>query len=123
MSSKSQTQPEPDEALNAFEELADNVIEKASEADTRAKLIDPLFKDVLGWKEEDITREASVHPGFIDYIFRINGIPKFIVEAKNVGQSFVIPLSLSKRRYKIQGAITTHNKIKEAIEQVQRYCV
>ncbi len=123
MSAKSQTHPEPDEALKAFEELVDNVIEKASEADTRAKLIDPMFKDVLGWKEDDITRETSVHPGFTDYIFRINGIPKLIIEAKNAGKSFVVPLSLSRRRYKIQGAITTDNRIKEAIEQVQRYCI
>lgn len=34
-----------------------------SEADTRAKLIDPLFKTVLGWSEAEIRREEPVAKG------------------------------------------------------------
>lgn len=39
-----------------------------SESDTRAKLIDPLFKDVLGWNESEIRREAPAAKGYADYV-------------------------------------------------------
>ena len=46
----------------AFKEL-ETLISKTkdlSEADTRAKIIDPLFLDILGWTEDDIRRESHV---------------------------------------------------------------
>jgi hypothetical protein len=39
---------------------------KLSEADTRAKLIDPLFRDVLGWTEVEIRREKPSADGYAD---------------------------------------------------------
>lgn len=57
-----------------------------SEDDTRAKLIDPLLKDVLGWNEEYIVRQPSVETK--DSIKRPDywypKIPKVIVEAKKL---------------------------------------
>jgi len=94
-----------------------------SEADTRAKLIDPLFKDCLDWTEADIAREPPTHPGYIDYLFSIDGIRKFVLEAKKTGKYFEIPSSLSRQSYKIRGTITTDKTIKNAIEQAQTYCV
>ena len=57
-----------------------------SEDDTRAKLIDPFLKEVLGWKEEYIVRQPSIETK--DSIKRPDywypKIPKIIVEAKKL---------------------------------------
>jgi DNA-binding MarR family transcriptional regulator len=111
-----------DLGLKALEQLSSSVFPKLAESDTRAKMIDPIFKECLGWKEEDIRRETSVHKGFVDYIFRTGKVLRFILEAKSEGESFEIPKSQASRYYKIRGAITTDPKIKAAIEQAQRYC-
>jgi len=109
----------------AFKEL-ETLISKTkdlSEADTRAKIIDLLFLDILGWTEDDIRRESHVHKGYLDYIFSIDGTRKFILEAKRVGLSFLIPESFGGRYYVISGTISTDKKIRAAIEQVQLYCI
>jgi len=109
-------------ALSRFSELVNTVFPKLTEADTRAKLIDPVFEECLGWNGADIEREVYVHKGFVDYVFSVAGFKKFVLEAKEFGSSFEIPDSLNNRKYKINGTITTDKKILEAIEQVQRYC-
>lgn len=112
-----------DKAYECFKELA-GTFEKLSlsESDSRAKILDPIFKDCLGWTEDDITREEHIHKGFIDYTFKIDNKPVLVLEAKKVGYSFIIPEALKKRRYKINGAISTDKKINEAINQVHAYC-
>jgi hypothetical protein len=112
-----------DMAFSKFRELAHSVFESLTEADTRAKLIEPLFKECLGWTEENIARETHVHKGFIDYVFSVNGFKKFVLEAKEVGSSFEIPSSMRNRKYRIDGTISTDKRIQAAIEQAQRYCV
>jgi hypothetical protein len=114
---------ESDMSLQKLEKLAASVLPDFSESDTRAKIIDPLFKDCLGWKESDIRRETHVHKGFLDYIFSTGYLRRFVVEAKNTGEWFKIPDSSTGRRYKIRGTISTDPKILEAIEQTQRYCI
>jgi predicted type IV restriction endonuclease/KaiC/GvpD/RAD55 family RecA-like ATPase len=94
-----------------------------SESDTRAKIIDPTFK-CLGWDELDIRREENAKTGFIDYVFRRGNVPLFVLEAKKVGNAFIIPAGLPKRRYKISGgSISTDNKIRDAIDQAQKYSI
>jgi hypothetical protein len=111
-----------DVGLKALEQLTSSVFAKLTESDTRAKMIDPIFKECLGWKEEDIRRETSVHKGFIDYSFSTGKVLRFILEAKNEGETFEIPKSLASRYYKIRGTISTDPKIKAAIEQARDYC-
>jgi KaiC/GvpD/RAD55 family RecA-like ATPase len=94
-----------------------------SELDTRAKLIDRLFIDCLGYAEADVFRDVHVDRGFLDYVFRIDGVPRFVLEAKKADVSFNIPSSFAGRYYKIDGAIITDGKIKRAIEQAQQYCI
>jgi KaiC/GvpD/RAD55 family RecA-like ATPase len=113
---------EPDEALFNFRK-AKLQWKGLSEADTRSKMIDEIFKGCLGWSESDIVREESVDGGFVDYIFNIDGIPRFVVEAKKSGIFFKIPLSFKSRKYKISGAISREKEIMKAIEQAQKYCV
>jgi KaiC/GvpD/RAD55 family RecA-like ATPase/DNA-binding PadR family transcriptional regulator len=112
-----------DQAFERFKQLVEPIDLTLTEADSRAKIIDPIFKEVLGWNEEDITREEHVHEGFIDYIFKIGGRTIFVLEAKKVGSSFTIPLGLKKRRYKLSGSISTDRKIEDAINQAHKYSI
>jgi KaiC/GvpD/RAD55 family RecA-like ATPase len=116
------TDSDCDEALECLKELAKQYGKELTESDTRVKMIDPMFMTCLGWNEKDIDRERHVHEGFIDYVFSIDGIPRFILEAKKVGESFRIPNSYSGRVYRTNGVIWNDNKIREAIEQAQQYC-
>jgi len=119
------TSSNADQGLECFKKVASGFKNLAlSESDTRAKIIDPIFKDCLGWDEADISREENAKTGFIDYVFRMGNIPLFVLEAKKVGNGFVIPAGLRKRRYKISGgSISTDNKIRDAIDQAQKYSI
>ena len=83
-----------DEARSQFElykqKYEEYKIQDLSEADTRSKLIDFLFINVLGWSESDIKREGHVNKGYYDYHFKIAGI-SFVIEAKRELNDFVLP--------------------------------
>ena len=73
--------------LAYYRSYSEQEIEQMSEDDTRAKFIDPLLKDILGWDERDIDRQKSIesltsegHMKRADYSYP--KIPKLIVEAK-----------------------------------------
>lgn len=110
-----------EQGFECFKKLISTHKFPLSEADSRAKIIDPIFKDCLGWDEDDIIREEHVNKGFIDYLFKVGNRTVFVLEAKKVDNHFVIPEALKKRRYKINGVISTDRKIIAAIEQVQKY--
>jgi hypothetical protein len=58
-------------------------IKSKEEERTKKDLIRPLFERVLGWNfEEDVTAEEKISKGWVDYGFRLNGVPKFFLEAK-----------------------------------------
>lgn len=60
-------------------------VSKYNEEMTKKDFILPLF-DALGWKTADsreVTAEEKVSKKRVDYGFRINGIPKFFLEAKS----------------------------------------
>ena len=54
-----------------------------NEETTKKNLILPLF-NALGWKTDgnDVTAEEKISKKRVDYGFKLNGIPKFFVEAK-----------------------------------------
>src|SRR3989338_4147224 len=62
-------------------------INRYKEEDTKAEFIEPLF-EALGWdvrntdNDDEVVREEKISKGRVDYSFRINGIPKFFLEAK-----------------------------------------
>jgi hypothetical protein len=118
---------ECDIALKNLDLLMTQTWNQLSESDTRAKIIDPLFKDVLGWNEKDILREPFFHSGYLDYVFCIDGVRKFLIEAKKEGVEFFVPLSTSEkeraREYSLSGALMTNEKVKKAVEQARQYCV
>ena len=65
-------------------------IKHKNEAETRDSFINPLFK-ALGWntenrlnKTDSVSPEETISKKRVDYGFRINGIPKFFLEAKSL---------------------------------------
>ena len=84
-----------DLALSKFKELAKESNMDLTEADTRVKIIERIFKDCLGWEEDDISREPYANPGYADYLFSIDKVPRFVVEAKRESEIFTIPDSFT----------------------------
>ena len=69
------------------------VFKKFSEQDTKAGFIEPLF-EALGWDVrniDEVAREEKISKGRVDYSFRINGIPKFFLEAKKLKEDLDNP--------------------------------
>ncbi|GAC1526591.1 MAG: hypothetical protein NVS3B1_16150 [Marmoricola sp.] len=92
-----------------------------SEADTRAKVIDGVLKDVCGWPEAAISREVHVDRGFVDYELDMPTRKAVVVEAKKEGIPFTLPVG-PVRTLKLSGVLTTDVNVREAIQQVRGYC-
>lgn len=68
-------------------------VSKYNEEMTKKDFIFPLFR-VLGWNTEDsneVTAEEKISKKRVDYGFRINGIPKFFLEAKSLKEDLDNP--------------------------------
>jgi len=113
----------PDIGHEKFNSVYDEYLDADfNEADTRAKIIDKILKDVLGWAEKDIAREYAVNSGFIDYRLNQNGICKLVIEAKRSDDYFLIPPDKNNRYYKISGAISSVRNLISAMTQAKHYC-
>ncbi|CAN0273013.1 unnamed protein product, partial [Chrysoparadoxa australica] len=86
-----------------------------TESDTRSKLLDVLFKEVLGWKERDINREGYVKVGYFDYELSTSNF-RFIIEAKKNFQEFQLPEKGQKFKLK-----TLVKGNKEVLDQIREY--
>lgn len=92
-----------------------------TESDTRSKYIDPFFKEVLGWQETEIRREAPAGVGFSDYVFGAE-YPWFHVEAKRVSPRFSIEAPSHARILKLNGPHLLGNRdLRPYLEQAARY--
>jgi len=77
-------------------EKYDNVVKENrvniyNEEMTKKDFILPLFR-ALGWNTEDsteVTAEEKISKKRVDYGFRINGIPKFMLEAKKLKEGII----------------------------------
>jgi len=68
-------------------------VSKYNEEMTKKDFILPLFR-ALGWNTEDsneVTAEEKISKKRVDYGFRINGIPKFFLEAKSLKEDLGDP--------------------------------
>ncbi len=108
-----------DESLlkfKSFKEEYNNYLNTdLTESDTRSKLIDELFKTVLGWVEKDINREKYVQVGYYDYQFSIPGF-QFVVEAKKAYNKFQLPV---KHKSLTLGSFKQGNS--EVLSQIRQY--
>ena len=92
-----------------------------SEADTRSKFIDPVFKDVLGWNESDIRREKPVAQGYVDYVLG-SDYSYLLIEAKRSKPRFQLNATEKPRRLKLSGPhLLGNRKVQTHISQAQSY--
>ena len=84
-------------------------------------MIDPLFKDVLGWSEGEIRREKPVNKGFVDYVLG-SDYSYLLIEAKRSRPRFQLTDPSKNRRMKLNGPHLLANRhMKSFIEQAQGY--
>ena len=86
--SKEQAKEEVKKLVDKYNRILESgSIKRYKEEDTKAEFIEPLF-EALGWdvrnteNDDEVVREEKISKGRVDYSFRINGIPKFFLEAK-----------------------------------------
>jgi hypothetical protein len=92
-----------------------------SEADVRAKMIDPLFKQVLGWHESEFRREHPVTKGYVDYVLG-SDYNHLLIEAKRTTPRFQLTAPSKARRLQLNGPhLLKNKKMKAVIEQAQSY--
>ncbi|MGH0035229.1 MAG: hypothetical protein ACQGVK_09400 [Myxococcota bacterium] len=92
-----------------------------TEADTRSKLIDPVFISVLGWTEAEIRREKQSPSGYVDYVLGAD-TAHLLVEAKRTKPRFRLEAPSKPRRLKLDGAhLLKQKKMRTPLEQAQRY--
>jgi len=104
--------------------MPDQVSMDWTEADTRARFIDPIL-DRLGWSPSDIKREPyagwSKSRGYIDYLLSVDDRAMFVLEAKKTGRTFSLPSNLGKvtsfRKLQASGS----NDLREALDQCLQY--
>ena len=76
------------EITKLIEKYAREKGKKYNEEATKNDFILPLFK-ILGWNTEDsneVSKEENISGKRVDYGFRIDGIPKFFLEAKSLDE-------------------------------------
>ena len=122
--------PTESEADRAYEQFSNLLTSKAilgiddpklSEADTRSKLIDPVFVNVLNWSEVEIRRESRSTSGYSDYVFGLDAA-YLLVEAKRTKPRFRLDVQGKPRKLKLDGVhLLRQKKLRPALEQAQRY--
>jgi hypothetical protein len=117
--------PTPDESLDRLLAHGPELLEWSgtglNEADTRAKIIDCFFKDVLGWEESAIRREVLSGGGeYLDYYFE-SPTNRLVVEAKRAGQYFDMPRGAALRARR-NGILARSPSLHQALNQVVGYC-
>ena len=95
---------------------------KASEADTRAKVIDQILGKVLFWNEKSIERETHSSGMYIDYGLQIANRKLIVIEAKKSGVTFSLPKQQGIKQVKLKTLVTGENDVADAVMQVRSYC-
>ena len=85
---KEQVKTEIAELVEKYNQvIASGRLKDYKEENTKKDFITPLFR-ILGWDMEndkspdEVTNEDQISRGRVDYAFRLNGVPRFFLEAK-----------------------------------------
>ena len=115
---------DPDTGLQNLVKIRDEyapIMGSLNETETRAKIIDAILKESLGWGEKDIRREDHVDRGFTDYQLLVDENPRLVIEAKKAGEYFEIPRTKTTRWLKIGGVLSKIPNLVNALDQVRAY--
>lgn len=109
------------EFTKKFGENAKNISE-ANEAKTRLLLIDEILA-ILGWSKEEFNPEEPTPKGqYIDYLLKIDGFPRLVIEAKRIGNTFLPLKKLLKTHYSVAYIKSAFGQaFSEVLEQAEKY--
>lgn len=116
-----------DNAYYKLEEILYNYKEKIlninSEEDTRTKIINPFFIEILNWSFQNFNTEEYTGEGYVDYKFSINNSARLIVEAKKDSTSLNLLNRSPGKTYKLNGPVLSKQpQPREGILQSISYC-
>ncbi len=83
-----------EERTKKFKALSKRERDAFNEDNTRKDFVVPLFR-ALEWNTMDsaeVAAEEKISRGFVDFSFRLNGIRKFLLETKRIGEDLNKPL-------------------------------
>ena len=103
---KEEAQREIGKLVAKYQNLTPAAINKYTEADTRRVFIMPLFH-ALGWdvySREEVAEEVKAATGRVDYVFKLQGVSQFYLEAK------ALRADLTKPEYIKQAITYAYNK-------------
>jgi hypothetical protein len=89
-----------------------------TESDTRLKIIDRLLVEVLQWPYADINTEEASENGFADYVCRVQGRARLVVEAKRDGRSLGVEGRPSGTAFKLSGSVLRPSQQKKALAKL-----
>lgn len=84
---------EVDRLVKKFKALSGPARKAFNEDNTRKDFILPLFR-ALGWETDnsaEVSAEEKVSRGFVDFAFRLNGVPRFFLETKRMSEDLTKP--------------------------------
>jgi hypothetical protein len=81
-----------------------------------------MLKEVLHWPLGEIGTEEPADAGFADYVCRVRGRARLVVEAKRDGRSLGVEGRPSGAAFKLSGSVFKSEAAKEGITQAIRYC-
>lgn len=93
-----------------------------TEADTRLKIIDKVFVEVLGWPHAEVHLEDAAAEGRIDYRFTVGTLNRLIVEAKKKGRELGIAEEYAGRSFKLNGSVFKTEAAQEGIGGMIECC-
>jgi energy-coupling factor transporter ATP-binding protein EcfA2 len=93
-----------------------------TEADTRMKVIDRILTEVLLWPHPEIRLEEPTDTGYADYVCRIKGKARLVVEAKKDGRVLGCEGRPAGAHYKLNGPVFREKTAQEGIAQAISYC-
>ncbi len=79
--------------VKKFKELPARARQQYNEDNTRKDFVLPLFR-ALEWNIDDmreVAAEEKISRGFVDFSFRINGVRRFVLETKRIGEDLNKP--------------------------------
>lgn len=78
--------------VKGFKALSPAARRAYNEDNTRKNFILPLF-EALEWNVQsaEVSAEEKVSRGFVDFAFRINGVPRFFLETKKIAEDLTKP--------------------------------
>jgi energy-coupling factor transporter ATP-binding protein EcfA2 len=115
-----------DKSFDNFVKLSEEIIKYkesiCSEEDTRVKVIDRIFTEVLGWPYNEMLTEQKAGKGYLDYRFSVGGHARLIVEAKRDGKDFGLKARNEGVAYRLNGPVFKNDAVIEGINQAIAYC-